>query len=1171
MTVQALQARELMAADFAWDGDVLQVSGSESDDFISVQTSDLGTQVVTDDTFISEVDGRSIDSASSIEVFGGGGNDRLLSYRSPVPVSLLGGSGNDFLYSDTASDVIEGGEGNDWAFSETVEGTLQDAFGLEGFDLDPSSLTGTPTINENNVVQLKVDVEGETEIAGTAVDLEGIVEIGREGIDVELAGTVPTWEDAFGIPELDLEDTRLTIGAGHDFEAGNGYRIGLESTLNADGVEVGIEGSVEMQEDLVTAEFTGTVDQWDDAFGIQGLDLEDARLTGTGVVAGGQSTELELDIEADLIIDSVEVDVEGNVTVAPNRIEGSFTAAVENWEDAFGIDGLSLNESELSIEAYSDRADDYGVHIDVLSSMEIEGKEISVSGDIEIVPERIDATLRGSVDAWDDAFGMEGLMLNETELEIIASSDRAELSDFQVNLSGEVDISGTSVAVDGTVTVDDEGYEGALVGTVGGEWASALGVVGLNLHDTTLSVRAAKSETESEFEVGVSAGMDLWGTSISIGGHIEVLPGGTSASLTGSVEGDWEGAFGIDALTLRDTSLAIATNPDHEFSVSVDTGVQLFGNYIDVAGTVTLGDDGPSISFTPPETIGFVDLLGIPGFTLDDADLEINAGADGIEVAIDTVMDFGEIGVDLKGAIAVGKDQVTASLTGQVDRWENAFDVAGLNLDDIVLTLGAESGAAGASMYIGLGAGLQIGSKEIDVAGLVGFGTKGWEVAFRGEIDSLSSEDLIGFANTITMAGDPSAVAIPDDALGAFEIQDAYINFAPYGGNEDLGIADGFGIGGEFYEDGELLAEGEFQVDLDQLFFQVTLEIPELDLGPVDLSDVVIDIRIASGDSYYKVAGTAELMGSEVSVAGEINGDGSFLVMGTADIRLEGMAATATFTIDNSGVSFEAAVQGSMVNDIKGSVADDLLSVTGDAQVAIDQAQAGVEAAMAGVAVLEDDLADARAEAQDAINEIKADIASAKSVVDSLASSRNYWNRVKSSRYRSWRSAVSATRRAVWYKKPYYKGIEASRYASYAAAAGTYSSRVVAHRGALATYNGVKAAAGWALDTAGVEANPEVIRLRALLTTAKAALQAAEGVLNAAEEFNADAMRVLNIADSLQVDRIMLSGKIEASGSVSFTAEVDYSFAGNRYSFAMEADSDKLVEQLAGRLVTELL
>ncbi len=114
------------------------------------------------------------------------------------------------------------------------------------------------------------------------------------------------------------------------------------------------------------------------------------------------------------------------------------------------------------------------------------------------------------------------------------------------------------------------------------------------------------------------------------------------------------------------------------------------------------------------------------------------------------------------------------------------------------------------------------------------------------------------------------------------------------------------------------------------------------------------------------------------------------------------------------------------------------------------------------------------------VDEIKADIASAKSFVDGIGASKNYWYKVRQSRYSVWRSAVSATRDASWYNYAYYKGIEVAKYASYVSAAGTYSAQVVAYNSALVTYNAIKAAAGWC-DTAGVEANPEVVRLNALL------------------------------------------------------------------------------------------
>ena len=66
-------------------------------------------------------------------------------------------------------------------------------------------------------------------------------------------------------------------------------------------------------------------------------------------------------------------------------------------------------------------------------------------------------------------------------------------------------------------------------------------------------------------------------------------------------------------------------------------------------------------------------------------------------------------------------------------------------------------------------------------------------------------------------------------------------------------------------------------------------------------------------------------------------------------------------------------------------------------------------------------------------------------------------------------------------------------------------------------------------------------------------------------------MQILNVVDSLPVDRVTLSGKVETLGTTSIHAKVDYSFAGGSYSLAMEADTDKLVAQLVGRLASAIL
>lgn len=1240
LSMELLQKRELLAADFMWQGDVLQISGSEGNDFIAVQQDMLGTKVFTEDAFHTQHEGRSFNTAKSISVSGLAGDDILASHQISVPVTLSGNGDNDFLYADKQTDVLDGGDGFNWIYGDQPHGEWENAFGIDGLNL--STLSVTPQIDVDDRVSLEVEVEGEVNIDGQMVDIAGVSDISSTAVDATMTGSVSSWESAFGITGLNLRATSLTLNVNTTEDEGSGYRVDLSSRMDVDGTEIGIDGSVDVNPDALSAELFGSAANWDDAFGIAELDLRNAELAVRGSVDSNDETELSVGVGASMLLEDTLVDVNGSVDITPERIDADFHSSIDNWNDAFGIEGLTLENSELNIAGYTDRDDDYQLQMDLLAEMEVDDRSIEVSGNVDITPDRIDALFNGSVGNWDDAFGIDGLELNQTDLAVSAYTNRSDEYDVQFELDSDMDIEGTNVQVNGTVEVepsrtaamltgfvaaswndafgiqgltlndtnvsvsairDDEmgsslsfdvnadmdvsgtnvavvgtvdanpdGTFGSLTGTIDGEWARAMGLAGLDLIDTTISAEVSKTPTESELALGLGARMDLLGRNVAVDGTATFNSEGVTTTLTGTVEGEWIGALGIDALQLQDTILTVgASSSEPGLDIDLDTDLQLFGSYIDVVGNLDISPSGVDVSFSPPGSLDFVDLLGIPGFSLEDSDLVVSAGTDGLEVAVVSTMEMGDIDVDFEGAFAVSTTDVSASLTGRVNSWDNAFAVPGLNLDNIVMTLGAESGIQGASMYIGLGAGIDIGTKELDVAGLVGFGATGWEVAFRGEIDSLTSVDLVDFANTITQAGDPDAPEIPSGVLGDFEMQDAYINFAPYGRNEALGIEDGFGIGGDFYEDGELLAGGEFAVDLAQASFEVGLDIPELDLGPVDLSDVLMDIRIAPFDSYQKLAGRAELMGANVQLAGELNSDGTFLLTGSGAIRVDGLAAAAAFTVDNSGILFDATASGAALDTIKGAATGELRAVSQGAQAAIDDAQAVVNAASTEVRRLESDLKTARTNAQKEVDKIKADINSAQSVVNSAKASKDHWYGVRKSRYNSWRSAIKATNRAVWYNKPHYKAIEAGKYSSYLAAAGTYSAKVVAYDAAVAALKGVRAAAGWALDAAGVEANPEVIRIKALLETSNIALDAASTVLSEIEKVNADAMRVLDIADSLRVRRITLSGDVSNYVKAGVAAKIDFSFAGGNRSLTLRASTEELVDQLTKELMTALV
>lgn len=1238
--LESLEARQLLTTAMMWDGDALQITGSQQNDFIAVQQDELGLKVFTRDAVLNEYQGRSFDTAASVHVSGGAGADVLVSYQTDIPVSLSGDDGNDFLFADKAADVLDGGDGYDWIQATENPGLSEDVFGIPGLNPDSGNLAITPRVDNAGRIGFDVEAAGNVDLAGQTVHVAGLAEISNQGVDVAVTGSVSDWDDAFGIQGVDLTDTSLTVRAGTDVQDGNGYRVEVDSNLQVSGTDISIEGAVEVLEQSTTGVFTGSVANWDSAFGIQGLDLANAELTATGSVDADDNQSFSVGVAADMHVEDTAIDVSGTVSITeaqtdatlhgsvarwddafgitgldltdsqvnvqastnhqddyslhvdlladlhvedtgiavsgsvditPDAIDAAFQGALENWDDAFGIDNLNLENSDIRVEAYSDRQDDYNLRVDLSGDLDIDGTKASVAGSVDIQPDRMSGTLTGSVAAnWDDAFGIAGLDLKNTALSVHAVRDDAAGNSLSIGVDADMDVSGTDVALTGAVDVDADGVSGSLTGTVAGTWTSAFGIVPLRLQETTITVAGSRTSSGSEMSLGVAAGMNLLGTDVGVSGAVEVTPTGVSTTLTGSVAGEWTDAFGIPALQLRDTALSITAGSDSDgIGVGLDTDLHLFGGYIDMIGDLGISPEGVNVSFSPPASLTFIDLLGIDGFSLSDANLTVTAGTGGLEVAVASTMDMGNVDVDFEGAFSVAPGEIEASLTGRIAQWDDAFAVSGLDLDDVVLTLGAESGPAGASMYIGVGAGMEIGTTELAVAGLVGFGTTGWEVAFRGEVDAVSGDDLIDFANTLNQAADPDAATIPDGALGDVELRTVFINFAPRGGNEALGIADGFGIGGAFYNDGELLGAGAFVVDLAGGVFEARLEIPELDLGPVEMIDVIVDMRLAPLDSHFRAAGTAEMMGATVALDGTIS-SGDFSLAGTAAVDIQGLAASATFYADATGVRFVATAGGAAVNAIKQNVTKDVRAAATVAQKAIDAAQAVVDTARSEVSKLEVDLAAARTAAQKRIDAVKAELAKAKAVVNSANSSKSYWYKQRQSRYSSWRKAVAATKRAPWYKKAYYKGIEASRYASYKYAAGRYAAQVAVHKAAVVAYNAIQDAAGWALDNAGVEASPDVIRIKALLVVANVSLDAAELVLDGVEKANAAVLQALDQINSLKVNRITITGDLANYLEAGVSAKIESEFSGRKHTLNLEASTKGLTEKIGKELLAAI-
>ncbi|MEP2311180.1 MAG: hypothetical protein ABJH87_21730, partial [Rhodopirellula bahusiensis] len=457
LSMEPLQSRELMAADFSWLGDTLQVRGTDGNDFIAVQNDVSGTRVFAGDTIQSELEGRPFAEASRIEVAGGDGDDVLFSYQSEIPVSLFGESGNDFLFSDQATAVMDGGEGLDWIYDSQLEGVWEDALGVEGFDLDLSDLDAVPQFDSDDRISLQVELNGQTKIAGQLIDVSGAVEVSESGVDVHIAGSVDSWSDAFGVAGLELKDTQIVLDTSSDELAGDAYRVHVDSHLDTEGTLIGIAGTVDLAPETVDASFTGSIENWDDAFGIDDLDLQRAELSISGSVDEQSDSEFSIEIGAEMLIDSTLVAVAGVLDISPERIDAQLGGSVENWANAFGIEQLSLSNAHLNVVASTDRKEDHRVAVGVQADMRVENTDVEVAGSVEITPNNIDVVMTGNVPRWDDAFGFDDLDLEDANLTVLASTDREGSQELYVDVAAGMDLFGTYVGIGGMIQFTPNG------------------------------------------------------------------------------------------------------------------------------------------------------------------------------------------------------------------------------------------------------------------------------------------------------------------------------------------------------------------------------------------------------------------------------------------------------------------------------------------------------------------------------------------------------------------------------------------------------------------------------------------------------------------------------------------------------------------------------------------
>ena len=526
----------------------------------------------------------------------------------------------------------------------------------------------------------------------------------------------------------------------------------------------------------------------------------------------------------------------------------------------------------------------------------------------------------------------------------------------------------------------------------------------------------------------------------------------------------------------------------------------------------------------------------------------------------------------------------------------DAFGVTGLDLQQVTMLLDVDTikkpvagdkvvakspTAAVPTVGLGIAANMEIGGRDVMIAGKVELNTltgAPMKVALRGELSSLSSLDLIRFANRLSGL---DAVNIDESGLPNFELRSLVINIAPLGGDAQLGIEDGIGLAGELYVNDRLIAKVDGSIDRTGVVpkIRLTAWTDKIDLGALSVSDVNVDILMTqSVDDYFIVKGTVAVLGASHSVdihlaadrmhyriATEVNG------LGMVDYAFESkMTGTPYWT-------FLATVRNDASAQLEQNVANNARAWATEASASFQKAQNTLDAAQAEVNKLIKERNDAIADAQKDFDEFEAKLQKAEESVRTLRSRLSSWIRSERSAYSRYRSAVSSRRAAKWYQYAGRRAVELSRYATYV---GIRSGRYAVQgslRVAENVLREVKEAASFTLDLAGPEAHPEVIRITAELAVKTAALQVAKAAVTAAEAVSTGAADVVAFAaehhdDLFMIDRIHFQGTLSAAiANTEFDLEIDYRFLNQAKKIDIDiALSDLSADDLIERLFDEI-
>lgn len=140
MLVESLEQRELLTGSLIDSSGVLQLTGTEQAERITVKQGSYAGRPTVDVTYNGAVERWYLSDVTSKKIYynGLGGDDYCRNDISTLRLEAWGGSGKDSLIGDEMNDFLVGGAGDDWIYgfggNDSLRGDLDGTSGLDNID-----------------------------------------------------------------------------------------------------------------------------------------------------------------------------------------------------------------------------------------------------------------------------------------------------------------------------------------------------------------------------------------------------------------------------------------------------------------------------------------------------------------------------------------------------------------------------------------------------------------------------------------------------------------------------------------------------------------------------------------------------------------------------------------------------------------------------------------------------------------------------------------------------------------------------------------------------------------------------------------------------------------------------------------------------------------------------